>query len=112
MCFIQITPAASGRKKPEGKHSVWKGDKAGAATPIQAGSAEALKAFKHMTGGRGRVQRTLGGGLTGVEREGSLKGNSQLPCKAPGKKMLPGTATGDHAGETLEMLSTPFHRPG
>lgn len=54
--------------------------KAGATTPIQAGSAEALKALKHMMGGRGRVRRTLGGGLTGAEREGSLKGDSQLPC--------------------------------
>lgn len=80
LCFIQIPPAASGRKKPEGKYGMWKGDKAGATTPIQAGSAEALKALKHMMGGRGRVRRTLGGGLTGAEREGSLKGNSQLPC--------------------------------
>lgn len=70
MCFIQIPPAASGRKKPEGKYVMWKGDKAGATTRNQAGSAEALKALKHM----------MGGGLTGVEREGASRVNSQLPC--------------------------------
>lgn len=91
---------------------MWKGDKAGATTRNQAGSAEALKALKHMMGGRGRVWRTLGGGLTGVEREGASRVTPSFPAWAPGRKMLLGTATGDHAGGALEMLSTPFHRPG
>lgn len=78
-----------------------RGTKQEATTLIQAGNTDTLKTLKHITGGRGRVQRTLAVGSTRVGTEGGTKDNSQDPTWVPGRKMFPSTETANHVGRVF-----------